>query len=122
MSDEKRSSLESARARKTPRPRRPGRRTVISKLLGLLAESFPKITALLKVARDWSRRKPLWIRIPLYSGVILGAAIYLFGERLLKLPVIAGIHSDVTAYVDDLFAVPLPDPLPTTFRVYDATP
>jgi tetratricopeptide (TPR) repeat protein len=81
---------------------------VVSKLLGLLAESFPKATALLKVARDWSRRKPLWIRLPLYGSVILGAALYAFGDTLLKLPVIAGIHEDVSTYVEDVFAVPLP--------------
>src|SRR5688572_22910052 len=117
MPDDNAKRQDGPQVRKTSRRRRSSKPRVVSKLLGLLAESFPKATALLKVARDWSRRKPLWIRVPLYSSVILGAAIYVFGDSLLKLPVIAGIHDDVSTYVDDLFAVPLPRASGTAFAI-----
>jgi len=60
---------------------------VLSKLLELLAESFPKLTSLLKIVRDWTRRKPLWVRVPLYTVLVLAVAIYGFGDSLLKLPI-----------------------------------
>ncbi|MGH7945618.1 MAG: tetratricopeptide repeat protein [Opitutaceae bacterium] len=108
MADDNLKPLPATPARKLSRRRRSSKPRVAARLLEMLAESFPKITALLKVARDWSRRKPLWIRIPLYSCLILGAGIYVFSEPLGKLPLIASLRGEVAAYVEDVFSVPLP--------------
>ena len=107
MADPKLKSSEAA-ARKAARPRRSAKPRLTANLLGLLAESFPKITRLLKVVRDWSRRKPLWLRVPLYGFVVGAVVVYAFGDALLNVPVVKSIRGGIAEYTDDLFAVPLP--------------
>lgn len=102
---------------KKPARKRAARPRVLSKLWAMLAESFPKLTSLLKLARDWARRKPLWIQVPLYAVLILAATIYGFGESLLKLPVVANVRSEIADYTEDLFAVPLPKASGTAFAI-----
>lgn len=94
--------------RKAPAGRRSPKRGLFSKLLALVAESFPKLTRLLKLGRDWTRRKPVWVRIPLYAVLLLGAAIYGFGDSLLKLPVVASVHEEIADRVKGIFEVSLP--------------
>lgn len=96
---------EAATGRRAPR-RRGAKRGVVAKLLDLLAESFPRLTKLLKVVRDWTRRKPIWIRVPLYAAVALGALIYGLGERLLKLPGISTAYEELVDYAED-FVLPV---------------
>jgi hypothetical protein len=102
---------------KKPARRRAAKPRVLSKLWAMLAESFPKLTRLLKLARDWTRRKPIWIQVPLYAVLILAAAVYGFGEALLKLPVVANVRSEIAEYTEDLFAVPLPKATGTAFTI-----
>src|SRR5690348_1077660 len=92
--------------RKASSGRRSSKRGLPAKLLALIAESFPKLTQLLKLGRDWTRRKPIWVRVPLYTVLLLGAGIYGFGDSLLKLPVVASVHEEIADRVKGLFEVP----------------
>jgi tetratricopeptide (TPR) repeat protein len=74
----------------------------------LLAESFPRLTSVLTLARDWTRRKPLWVRVPLYLTLAVAILLYALGDRILALPVVRDLRDGVAAYVEDVFAVPLP--------------
>jgi tetratricopeptide (TPR) repeat protein len=103
-------------AKKTARKRTVKPR-IGAKLRGLLAESFPKLTRLLVLARDWTQRKPLWVRLPLYALVLVGAAIYGFGDAILSLPVIESFRNQVSEYTKDMFAVPLPKATGNAFAI-----
>jgi tetratricopeptide (TPR) repeat protein len=108
MPDADRDSPDARPARKAARPRRPARRGLGSRVGALLAESFPRLTSVLKLARDWTRRKPLWVRLPLYAALAIAVIGYALGEHILALPVIRDLRGGWAAYVEDVFAVPLP--------------
>ena len=88
--------------------RQPAKGRVWSKLLKLFAESFPKLFALLKLIFDWTQRKSLWIRVPLYLLLVLAACLYGFRDSLLKLPVVDNVKRGIEEYAEDIFAPPLP--------------
>ncbi len=100
-------SPENAAAKKSSRRRVP-RRKPPSKLLAFLAGHFPKLAELGRFALEWTRRKPLWLRVPIYALTAIVAIIYTFGSSLLKLPLVESVRDDISGYAEDIFAVPLP--------------
>src|ERR1043166_1684477 len=91
------------------RGRRPGKkRGLVGSLTELFAESFPKLTKVLKLAFDWTRRKSPWIRYPLYAVLLIGAALWGFRESLMKLPGSASFKHELDDRIEDIFAALLP--------------
>jgi hypothetical protein len=108
MADNRSNRSEAPVIPKPARARRSPNRRLASKLLGLVGESFPKLTAVLKLARDWTRRKPLWIRASLYTALTFGALLYFAGPKVADLFGFDDVRENLLEEVKDRFAIGIP--------------
>lgn len=86
--------------KKRARARTPKRRAPWQEVLHKV---FPQVAWFLKLIRDWTGRKPLWVRIPLYGLLVTGAIAYAFRDSLMDLSVVKQLRADVGETVDGVF-------------------